>query len=71
LCGNETFFSEAKQTVQYHSRIITNQYKVKIIHHFVKKVYTRGKEHDQARQKSLEMIAIFIEKIYKERSEMR
>lgn len=62
---------DAILTVQNNSRIITNQYKGKIIHQFIKKVYQRAKEHERARSGALQIITVFIDKIYKERPEMK
>ncbi len=45
LCGSDIFLQEAVQFVRDNSHIITNQYTTKIIHQFIKKVYSRAKDN--------------------------
>ena len=71
LCGSEGFLRESISLVQNNAHLITNQYKAKLIHQFTKKVYLRAKESDKARKGALEILQVFIEKIYKLRPEMR
>jgi hypothetical protein len=71
LCGSDGFLRESISLVQNNAHIITNQYKAKIIHAFLKKIYQRAKESERSRKGALEVIQVFIEKIYKQRAEMK
>jgi hypothetical protein len=57
--------------VSNNSHIITNQYKPKIIHQFIKKVYQRSKDNERARKGGQIILKVFIDKIYKVRDDMR
>ena len=54
-----------------NSHIITNQYTTKIIHQFIKKVYTRAKDNEKSRKGALIILNVFIDKIYKVRDNMK
>lgn len=71
LGNNGEFLRETLEFLSIKPHIVTNHYKPKVIHQFLKAVYLRAKENQRARKGGAQIISIFIEKIYRERADMK